>query len=147
MSATHPNGFVVKLLATLPFGMRLRLHWWPVGGRRLDSPHDHRSWFVSLPLMGSFVERRYREARPGAEAGSEEFSVLRCDPTGGNGSPRCEAAGRGRLELVGFSRRRWLPYFCPGSAIHSFLPSGPGFAASLVLFGPPRKTPRAWIRQ
>lgn len=138
----HPNGFVVRLLQKLPLGMRLRLHTWPSGKKRLDSPHDHRSWFVSLPLWGTFEEKRY-------ETSSQiDYDVILCHQTSGNGKPVTTPAGCAGLEpKTCCNRAAGIPYFCPGDAIHSFVPRGPGFAASLVLFGPPSKVPRAYIRR
>ncbi len=143
--ATHPNGFVIRLLHTFHSGARLRLHTWPAGKARLDSPHDHRSWFLSLPLWGRFIERRFIEHEH--KDGTAPFDVLRCYSTSGNGKPVTTPEGKSALLLTSARTRRPLvPYFCPTQAIHSFVPVSPGFAASLVLFGPPKQVPRAFIR-
>jgi len=138
----HPNGFVIRLLCAFRNGMRLRLHTWPTGVPRLESPHDHRSWFISIPLWGSFLERRYRE-----EPSDTSMDVQRCHATtSGNGTPHVtfERTG-GVAEVMTTMRRAFMPYFCPADAIHSFAPTSPRFAASLVLFGPPKRTPRVWL--
>ncbi len=141
----HPNGFAVRLLATLPWGMRLRIHVWPEGVERLETPHDHRSWFVSLPLWGTFLEQRFEESDAGDDR-AESYQVLRCHKTSGNRKPITTPEGTASLRLLHARLRyRLRPYFCPSHAIHSFSPTGSDYAASLVLFGPPKQVPRAYV--
>jgi len=137
----HPNGFVIRLLRTFKNGMRLRLHTWPKHERRLDTPHDHRSWFVSLPLWGQFIEKRYEENTRGVPV-----EILRCHSTSGNGQPITTSEGHSALvERSSRVRRAGVPYFCPAEAVHSFVPTT-SFAASLVLFGPQKQVPRAFVK-
>jgi hypothetical protein len=153
MAALHPNGFLIRLLKTFKNGMRLRLHTWPAGEARLETPHDHRSWFVSLPLWGRFVEKRFVEVQPtvtdiALREDLEHFTVLRCHSTSGNGAPITTPEGKGWLvEERTRVRLPLVPYFCPVDALHSFVPASPGFAASLVLFGPPKQVPRAFVKE
>lgn len=143
MPNIHPNGFWIYLVKVFKSGARLRLHYWPSDSNKLESPHDHRSWFVSLPLFGIFEERRYVEAQGG-------MVVLKCHATssGGNGKPLTTPIGRGGVRQIS---RHWriplIPYFCGEKVIHSYVPRSPGPALSLVLFGPHRKVPRAWVDQ
>lgn len=142
----HPNGFVVRLLANFR-GYRLRLHTWPANPKRqrLETPHDHRSWFLSLPLWGWFSEWRFIQHDPGC-CHSRVYNVLRCHSTSGNGAPITTPDGHaGLIPDSRHIRRPLIPYFCPEEAIHSFVPLDQGFAASLVLFGPPRRIPRAFV--
>lgn len=137
----HPNGFLIRLLHTFSNGIRLRIHTWPRGERRLDSPHDHRSWFVSIPLWGKFIERRFEGG-----GGKSRYDVLRCHSTSSNGIPVTSPDGFGSLTEVSRQKRYPLiPYLCPAGAIHSLVPEKPGFAATIVLFGPPRTIPRVWL--
>lgn len=144
MPNLHPNGFWIYLVKVFSNGARIRLHYWPATTKKLESPHDHRSWFISLPLFGLFEERRYEETE------DTNLTVLRCHATtsGGNGRPLSTPMGKGGVKQI---FRRWrlplIPYFCGSSVIHSFVPRSPGPALSIVLFGPPRKVPRAWVEQ
>lgn len=142
MTATlHPNGFRIRLLATFRNGMRLRLHTWERGVERLETPHNHRSWFVSVPLWGRFTERRFVESEDG-----KAYDVRRCHATTSNGKPFTTPEGQGDLrEVSATTRYPFVPYVCRVGAIHSFVPRSIGRAASLVLFGPPKVTPRAWV--
>jgi len=137
----HPNGFTIRLIASLKNGMRLRLHTWSANDATLESPHDHRSWFISLPLWGKFIERRFQEVA------GEDREVLECHATSsGNGSPLTTKMGRGSVrEVSQHTRYPFLPYFCSSNSIHSYSPQKKGFAASLVLFGPNKKTPKVWL--
>lgn len=144
----HPNGFGVRLLRTFKNGMRLRLHTWVPGVDRLKTPHDHRSWFISLPLWGRFLEQRYEEVRPFERRTfySRPYQVLRCHQTSSNGRPITTPEGDSQLISVSsHTRYPLVPYFCGSGAIHSFVPIRPGFAASLVLFGAPKHIPRAFV--
>ncbi len=134
----HPNGFLIKLLKTFKNGARIRLHVWPKDTERLATPHDHRTWFISLPLWGRFEERRYRET-------AGDLTVLRCHSTSGNGAPITTPIGKGGVREVS-RHRRWplVPYFCGSDVIHAFVPVGRR-GATLVFFGTPRKIPRAWV--
>ncbi len=136
----HPNGFYVKLLASLS-GFRVRFHYWPKAS--VDkSPHNHRSWFLSLPLWGSLTETRYEEV-PG-----DVYDKHACGVTPGNGSPVAEPAGTGNLNSVSeHTRRTYVPYFCSKDTIHSV--ASHGRTLTLVLFGPSdgKRRPLAWDRR
>jgi hypothetical protein len=56
----HPNGFT-KFTFVGPLGYRVRLHYWPKGHEKSLSRHNHRWWFISVPLWGRFVDDRYDE--------------------------------------------------------------------------------------
>jgi hypothetical protein len=137
----HPNGFTIRLLAMWSNGMRLRFHTWNAEDSTTDSPHDHRSWFISIPLWGRFVERRYQEVA------GDDRQVLVCHATSsGNGNPLTSPAGTGSVKEVSKTTRYPLiPYYCSVDTIHSYVPAKQGFAASLVLFGPNKKTPKVWL--
>lgn len=137
----HPNGFAIRLIAIFQSGMRLRLHTWAEGISRLDSPHDHRSWFISIPLWGTFREKRYREV-PG-----DKMNILVCHATSsGNGEPLTQPGGTGEVEEVSsHTRIPFVPYFCSVDTIHSLVPKKDKFAATLVLFGPNQKVPKVWL--
>ena len=135
----HPNGFWIAILATLG-GWRLRLHYWPPDSVKLDTSHDHRSWFLSLPLWGILEEHRFEEA-PG-----DELQILNCNSTTRRAAgPLTSPAGLGSVRKT---RRRFrlpfIPYFCPVNAIHSTLPRTRR-VVTLCLFGSHRKVPRAWV--
>lgn len=142
--ALHPNGFTIRVLRVFGNGMRVRLHRWPPSAARLDTPHDHRSWFVSVPIWGTFIERRFREE----SRASADYVVLRCHSTSGNGNPITSRERRtGLIEESVSMRLPLVPYYCPADVIHSFVPMGDGFAASIVFFGPNKKTPRAFVSE
>lgn len=130
----HPNGFYVVPLLEL-FGFRLRLHYWPAATPD-DTPHEHRSWVLSL-VFGELVETRWREAH-GIRA------VYRCGATPGNGAPVAEPCGQGGVELVKRRTRRWL-YFVGKRTIHSVECKRRTW--TLVLLGRPQqgRRPRAWM--
>ena len=136
MKATlHPNGFWVILLGSL-FGFRLRLHYWP-DATEDKSPHNHRSWFISLPLFGELMETTYEEV-PGDEP------VRVCGSLPGNGIPDTIEGRAGALRAGLIRRHRLLlPYLCKAEAIHSVIV--PNKTATLILFGPDKQRPKAWI--
>lgn len=142
MPNLHPNGFWVYLIKTFWNGSRIRLHYWPRRVKRLDTPHDHRSWFVSIPLWGRFVEKRFIET-PGSD-----FDVVKChSTTSGNGQLLTTPAGVGNVRLMSKHHRYpFIPYFCRLGTIHSLVPLGQRLAVTVVFFGPLMKTPRAWIK-
>jgi hypothetical protein len=133
-SENHPVGFR-KFILLSAFGCRLRLHVWPDGGGS-DSRHNHRWWFVSLPLLGKFKEMRYCES-----PGQSYLKIDVLDADGVRDTERIYRAGdRSSLTVVGeHIRRPLIPYFCPVGAIHSLVPIGEGRHASLVLVGPIRR--------
>jgi hypothetical protein len=141
MKATfHPNGFFVRVLHQFSNGMRLRLHTWPADRSDRSDPHDHRTWFISLPLCGRFIEHRYREV-PGS------IPIYKCRVTTGAERLDVHRDGQSGLERIETKiRYPGIPYYCSKEVIHSYSPARKRFAASLVLFGPTiGKIPKAWI--
>lgn len=140
MKSEHPNGFTVRLLMAFTNGARLRLHTWSADRSDRAGPHDHRSWFISIPLWGRFIERRYREV-------TGDTSTYLCRAT--TSSERdVTRSGQSGVEVTSeHARYPFVPYFCSADVIHSYVPLKKNFAASLVLFGPPEnKIPKAWIK-
>jgi hypothetical protein len=141
MSNLHPNGFWIYMIKIFWNGARLRIHFWPKNVERLDTPHNHRSWFISIPLWGRFSEKRF------VETSGNNFEVLKCHRTasGGNGS-LTTPIGTGSIRLVS-QHRRWplIPYLCRLGTIHSLVPKSNGTAFTIVLFGPHKEAPKAWI--
>ena len=126
---SHPIGFRKYVLLSM-FGVRLRLHVWRDGG--VDSRHNHRWWFVSVPLIGRFVETRYQEA-----AGNDMLKIAVLDEAGRRDSGRVyRKSGLSSLDSEK-TRIRYplIPYYCPIDAIHSLVPMSGGLHASLVLIG------------
>lgn len=138
----HPNGFIVKLLHTFSNGARLRLHRWSKNRVSENDPHDHRTWFISIPLWGIFEEHRYEEIEG-------DIPIYRCRSTTSKERLDIYKDGQSGLKLVSRKiRLPFIPYFCSMEKIHTFQPLSNGFAASLVLFGPPKNyTPKAWIKK
>lgn len=137
----HPNGFTVRLLMSFANGARLRLHTWSANRGDRSDPHDHRTWFISIPLWGRFVEYRYKEV-----AGN--IPTYRCRSTTTKARLDISRDGQSDVEVTSkHIRYPLVPYFCSQDVIHSYAPMKKSFAASLVLFGPTNgKTPRAWIK-
>lgn len=109
--------------------MRLRFHSWRNSSETND-PHDHRTWFISIPLYGIFIEKRYKEV-PG------NIDVYSCRDDFNKERLNIKPVYKAGLELIEtIYRLPFIPYFCPKDAIHTFKPLNKGFAASLVLFGP-----------
>lgn len=140
MKTFHPNGFTVRLLHTFWNGARLRLHTWAADRSNRSDPHDHRTWFISIPLWGRFVEYRYEEI-PG------NISTFRCRSTTSLDRLDTQEDGKSGVKFISkHVRYPFIPYFCSQDVIHSYAPLKKKFAASIVLFGPPtKKVPRAWI--
>ena len=138
----HPNGFSVKLLHTFSNGARIRLHRWYPGRTDNNDPHDHRTWFISIPLWGIFREHRYQEV-----AGS--IPIFRCRHEVSQKRLSVYQDGTGDTQLISSHWRiPFIPYFCSADEIHTVAPRKSGFAASLVLFGPPCKdSPKVWCKK
>ena len=137
----HPNGFYLTLLGSIR-GCRIRIHYWPPETEKLDTPHDHRSWFVSIPLWGLLEERRF-EAIEG-----DGLEIHRCSATtAGNGKPITRKVGLGDVRQTRRTMRfPFIPYLCPVDAIHSLVPKTRR-ALTLVVFGPNKKAPKAWLKK
>jgi hypothetical protein len=128
-SEMHPVGFR-KYILIAASGYRLRLHVWRGPGN--DSRHNHRWWFVSMPLIGCFVETRYRE-RPG-----DDFLKIAVYDEGAmrDRGRVYRQSGDSGLDVVRIrSRYPLIPYLCRIGEIHSFVPRGSGLHVSLVLVG------------
>jgi hypothetical protein len=126
----HPVGFKKYVLISV-LGYRVRIHVWS-DGHGNDSRHNHRWWFVSIPLVGKFVESRYREVN-----GESFVKIDVADKSGiRDGDRRYIARGFSGLEVMARRIRRPLvPYVCPVGAIHSLVPDGGGLHVSLVFSG------------
>lgn len=138
----HPNGFVVRLLYTFWNGARIRLHRWYEGRSTENDPHDHRTWFISIPIWGVFEEFRYKEVEG-------DIPIYRCRSTTSKKRLEIYQDGKSGLKLVSrHIRLPLIPYYCSMEKIHTVQPLSKGFAASLVLFGPPKNyRPKAWIKK
>lgn len=138
----HPLGFRKYVLASL-FGCRIRLHVWTeiVPDHK---PHNHRWWFLSVPLFGRFVEHRYREA-PSADNNFQKIDIG--DRFGiRDGIREYRVNGSSRLALLG-TRIRYpmVPYICRSDEIHTLTPRKEGVHVSLVLIGRLRRsTSQMW---
>lgn len=128
---THPIGFRKYILLSL-FGYRLRLHVWPKG-EGTDSRHNHRWWFVSVPLFGKFIDTRYSEV----ETSNELLKINVTDRDGvrdGQRSYHLKGAS-GLVVRETKVRYPFLPYLCRFGEVHSYVPHRRGFHASLVFIG------------
>lgn len=137
----HPLGFRKYVLLSFR-GYRIRLHIWPKGEGN-DSPHNHRWWFLSVPLVGRFTEERFEEV---TETGKmRKFDV---SDKGGIRDGRREYVAKGPSSPIRVGnqiRYPLVPYFCRVGAIHSLTPYGKGFHASVVLTGRPvRRKSEMW---
>ncbi len=139
MKNAHPNGFIIRNLWTFANKARLRLHTWSNIKNHPNDPHNHRTWFISIPLWGVFLERRFKET-----IGNIPTYICRSNIS----------QERLNINFNGFKGLKYLsshvrfpliPYFCSQDKIHTFEPINEGFAATLVLFGPPKQTPKAFI--
>lgn len=135
----HPNGFYLTLLGAVR-GCRIRVHYWPPNTKKLDTPHDHRSWFVSLPVWGVLDERRYEEVE------AVDLEVHACHATARRGSLTNKVGLGGVREVARKLRLPLVPYLCRVGVIHSLVPKTKR-ALTLVVFGPDRVTPRAWLKR
>ncbi len=128
----HPNGFI-KLIFEGFFGYRIRVHYWPKGAPKSESKHNHRWWFISIPLLGRFVDNRYTETQGGD---SVRIKVLdRDDVRDSSRVYTLEGASRLRLRKR-YIRYPLVPYLCRLGEIHSYYPHGNGRHASLVIISP-----------
>jgi hypothetical protein len=112
----------------------VRLHVWK-GSQGSDSRHNHRWWFVSMPLIGRFVDVRYSDAQ-----GSEFLRINVSDTDGRDSSREYRLEGSNSLSIrQRYIRYPFIPYFCKIGDIHSYYPLRSGLHASLVLSGPIRR--------
>jgi hypothetical protein len=136
----HPVGFRKYIVFSF-LGYRMRVHVWP-DGLGNDSRHNHRWWFVSVPVVGKFVETRYREM-----AGKSFVKIDVTDKDGVRDGDRSYVAkGESELEVIARRARRPLvPYLCPIGAIHSLVPDGSGLHVSVIFCGRPQsETTEIW---
>lgn len=141
----HPLGYTkVNLLSV--FGYRARLHIWHTD--TVEDAHNHRWNFVSIPLVGQFIDRRYVEGYPVAyaetssqfPAGLQFEDKIECYPDRGDGR-RYEPVESVPIRLATSSIRRPLrPWRCRVGSIHAIRPVGHGPHMSLVLLGRPKAT-------
>lgn len=124
----HGLGFT-KIQLRL-FGYSLRLHIWH-GAPSSENRHNHGWTFMSIPLLGTFADLRWRLAdQPGTEAryvwSSSYQASAEPTPTGHSDA----------LELAS-EHIRWplVPYVCRTGEIHSYYPRSRRLHASLVLVG------------
>ncbi|NJC12943.1 hypothetical protein F4558_002769 [Micromonospora profundi] len=137
----HPIGFRKYILMSFR-GYRLRLHVWP-DGVGTDSRHNHRWWFVSMPLFGRFLDTRFREV----PASGRYLKIDVADRDGvRDGERSYHLKGESDLEVVKRKiRYPLIPYLCRFGEIHSYVPYKPGFHASLVFLGRLRRqTSEIW---
>ncbi len=112
----HPNGFVVKLLHTFRNGARIRLHRWYKGRITTNDPHDHRAWFISIPIWGVFVEYRYQEVKG-------DIPIYRCRPNTSAERLNIYRDGQSGLKVISkHLRLPLIPYFCSKEEIHTVQP-------------------------
>lgn len=128
----HPNGFT-KIIVGGILRYRVRVHYWPTGAPKSESRHNHRWWFISIPLLGRFVDNRYTETQAG-----DELRIKVLDRNDVRDSSRVYALeGASGLQL----RKRYIryplvPYLCRLGEIHSYYPHGDGRHVSLVIISP-----------
>jgi hypothetical protein len=138
----HPNGFVVRLIHQFKNGARLRLHTWASNRPDRSDPHDHRTWFISLPLWGRFVEYRFKEV-------DGSIPIYRCRSSTDKERLDIFRDGQSAVQVISkHIRYPFIPYICRKEVIHSYSPMKNSFSASLVFFGKPtERIPRAWIKE
>lgn len=143
----HPLGFDLRYLARA-FGFAVRLHTWPATQVAQEDPHDHRFAFVSIPLRGTFLERRWRINRGWRLGDPAGLTRHACRPAVRGVRPPLERTGSDGLALDWHRLRRPLrPYRCALGEIHSYQPVGDGPHVSLVLLGRVRReTSNVWRR-
>ena len=128
----HPNGFK-KIIVGSIFGYRIRIHYWRKGAPKSESRHNHRWWFVSIPLLGRFLDSRYEEVKDGSTMRIKVF-----DEDDQRDSGRVYTLdGKSGLRLRrSYVRYPLIPYFCSKDEIHSYYPRGDGRHVSLVIISP-----------
>lgn len=131
----HPNGFTKIILGTF-FGYRLRFHYWPSSEKKFRSRHNHRWWFISIPVLGAFVDNRYEEL----EGISSTMRIAVSDRRDVRDSERVYSLeGTSVLRLrASHTRYPLIPYLCRLGEIHSYYPKGNGPHGSLVIISPLR---------
>lgn len=128
----HPIGFKKITLLSL-FGYKLRLHSWP-NGNNSSRPdiHDHRWPFLSIPLLRSFTEKRYKRV-----SGSK-YKLRHCYTEPLNAPRMVKTVGKGNVkEVFKKIRKPFIPYICPAGEVHSYMPNSNKKSMSLVITGSP----------
>lgn len=128
----HPNGFTKFIFRTF-FGYRVRIHYWPKGAHKSESRHNHRWWFVSIPLLGRFVDNRYMEVQDGGTMRIKVFD--RDDVRDSSRTYALDGTSGLRLRRT-YIRYPLVPYLCRIGEIHSYYPQGEGRHISLVIISP-----------
>jgi hypothetical protein len=130
-SYRHPNGFVkIPIQWEVGSGEALRLHVWADAIPDSDV-HNHRWDFVSLPILGSFIERRY-ELVEGSEG-----QLLECRPRASDGTIAIRPINRGKAVLSDENKRVvGKSYECNSQVLHAIDPTAARLGATLIMRGP-----------
>ena len=136
----HPIGFTKITLFSL-FGRKVRIHYWPRGlkSSRPDI-HDHRWSFLSIPLIGTFIEKRYKRVK------GSNYLLRHCFSEPRDGPRSVKTVGKGSVrESFHIIRKPFRPYTCPASVVHSHAPQSTGKHLSLVItWRPVREYAEVW---
>ena len=137
-SYNHPNHFAKLILNDdQAAGTKLRLHIWEnpssQPAKLFSEVHNHRWSFVSIPLLGTFKELRFKEIeeRPVSD---KVYSVYRYECYPRNASAQ-EIKGGEKVTLLQDEehiRNAGELYFCDAGAVHHYDPMTYP-AASLIL--------------
>lgn len=138
-SYNHPNHFAKLILNDdKEKGIKLRLHIWgnPLtsqSAKLFSEVHNHRWSFVSIPLLGTFKELRFKEIEEGTTL-EKVYSVYKYECYPRNESSQ-EIKGGTEVTLLQneeYIRSAGELYFCDAGAVHHYEPiTYP--AASLIL--------------
>jgi hypothetical protein len=129
------NGFVKIPLqnGASPDGA-FRLHVWKDSHPDSDV-HNHRWDFISLPILGSFLERRYELAE------GTDGQLLECRPRRSDGIIAVRPVRKAKAVLTDESERMaGQPYECNSRVLHAIDPTRNRLAATLISCGPALET-------
>jgi hypothetical protein len=134
-SSWHENGFA-KVRLAVRTGYSVRLHVWPPGGvtRGDINPHGHRWEFASWVAVGAGLDETYFDEDPDSPHAA---TYTRCAYGYVDGRRTLTALDEARLcEQDPIRRSSRSTYACMRDVIHTVVPLGRDFVATVVVQGP-----------
>ena len=144
---THALGFKKIVLFSI-FGYKVRIHYWPTGKVGcIPEIHDHRWSFIAIPLLGKFVEKRYKRIK-GSFYLLQHYSYTKEYGNIGRRNIHKKIIKKENIKkCYKRIRKALIPYYCPVGTIHSVMPPDDKKVITLVITSRPKNNyAKIWIK-